>query len=60
MKVPLHLQERFADLGYQKGDFPAAENAAECSLALPIYPELTEDQRAYVVQKIKQFYSNVS
>jgi len=58
--VPLHLQECFADLGYQKGAFPVAEHAAEFSLALPIYPELNEDQQEYVVQKIKEFYSNRS
>ena len=54
--VPLHLQECFAYLNYKKGDFPVSEQAATHSLALPIYPELTDDQQAYVVEKIKQFY----
>jgi dTDP-4-amino-4,6-dideoxygalactose transaminase len=54
--VPLHLQECFSDLGYQQGDFPHAEAAARKSLALPVYPELTEAQQRYVVTWIGEFY----
>ncbi len=54
--VPLHLQECFRDLGYKKGDFPASEYAAEHTLALPVYSELSDDQMEYVVDKISAFY----
>jgi dTDP-4-amino-4,6-dideoxygalactose transaminase len=54
--VPFHLQKCFADLGYAAGAFPVAERAANESLALPIYPELTEAQQAAVVGAVRTFY----
>jgi dTDP-4-amino-4,6-dideoxygalactose transaminase len=53
--VPFHLQECFNILGYKYGDFPVSELSAEKSVALPIYPELSENQIKYVVEKISDF-----
>ncbi len=55
--VPLHLQEAFAYLGYGKGGLPEAERASEEALALPMFPELREDEQQRVVAGILEFYS---
>jgi dTDP-4-amino-4,6-dideoxygalactose transaminase len=54
--LPLHLQPCFRDLGYREGEMPEAEAAARESLALPVYPELTESAQDYVVSQIREFY----
>jgi len=54
--LPLHLQECYSFLKYRRGDLPVSEKAAEEVLALPIYPELTEEQQVMVVDRIKAFY----
>ena len=54
--VPLHLQECYQVLGYQKGQYPVSEHAAHEVLSLPIYPELSSEQLRYVVQMIKKFF----
>lgn len=51
-----HQQNCFSYLGYKKGDFPVAEKAASEVLAIPVYPELTEEQQEYVVSTISKFY----
>lgn len=55
--IPLHKQKCVADLGFNSLSFPEAEKAAIETLALPIYPELTDDMQQYVVDSINEFYS---
>jgi len=55
--MPLHMQECFKNLGYKEGDFPEAEKAAKESVSIPVYPELTDEQQEYVIDKIKEFFT---
>ncbi len=56
--IPLHLQECFRELRYKAGDFPHSERAAKETLALPIYPELTDGMIGRVVDTIKEFHTS--
>jgi len=53
---PLHLQPSLQFLGYKKGDFPIAEQTAASVLSLPLYPQMTDKEVEYVIQKVKAFF----
>jgi len=55
--IPLHLQPVFTYLGYREGDLPESERAAREVLALPMFPELREDELQWVVESIAEYYS---
>ncbi len=54
--VPLHLQPCFRNLGYKEGAFPRAERSSKRIVSLPMYPELTNEQIAYIADTIREFY----
>ena len=53
--VPLHLQKVYGGLGHTTGDFPNAEYLSKRTFAIPMYPELTQEQQQYVIDRIKRF-----
>jgi dTDP-4-amino-4,6-dideoxygalactose transaminase len=55
--VPLHLQEAYQYLGYQKGDFPVAEALSKQVLSLPMHTELTEEHLVFITSAIREFFS---
>ncbi len=54
---PLHLQPAFANLGYGPGAFPQSEEASQHVLALPVFPQMTEEQQKMVVESVARFFS---
>ncbi|MCF4152588.1 DegT/DnrJ/EryC1/StrS family aminotransferase [Dethiosulfovibrio sp. F2B] len=54
--LSLHMQRCFSFLGYDKGDFPVSESLTEKTIALPIFPEITEEEQEWVVSTIAAFY----
>jgi dTDP-4-amino-4,6-dideoxygalactose transaminase len=53
--IPIHLQPAYAELGYERGDFPVTEAYAEKIVSLPIFPELDDDKVAYVAGAVREF-----
>ena len=50
--VPLHLQTAYQEYGYKKGDFPVAEQLAECVISLPIHTEMQEEQLNHIINSV--------
>jgi len=54
--IPIHLQDAARDLGYREGDFPNVERFARTMISLPIFPELTDEEVAYVATSVTSFF----
>jgi len=53
--IPVHLQPYYRQLGWKKGDFPISENYYEHCLSLPMFPDLTNDEQNFVIEKVLEF-----
>jgi len=53
--IPLHLQKAYKDLGYKEGDLPNAEYLSHRTFAIPMFAELTDEEKEYIVETIKKF-----
>ena len=54
--IPVHLLDYYSRFGWQKGDFPIAENYYDKTVSLPMFPSLTDDEQNYVIDKVKAFF----
>ena len=54
--IPLHLQPAYKNLGFKQKDYPISEKLAKEILSIPIYPELNNEQKSYIVENIKRFF----
>ena len=50
--IPVHLQPYYQDQGFKKGDYPLAEKYYDHCLSLPMYPTLTDEEQAYVIETV--------
>ncbi len=53
--IPLHLQKVYSGLGYKEGDLPKSEYVSKRTLAIPVYPELSMEQKQYIIDTINDF-----
>ena len=54
--IPLHLQKVYRNLGYKEGDLPNAEYLSKRTLAIPVDPELTEEEKEYIVDILNNLW----
>lgn len=52
--VPLHLQGAFAQLGYKEGDLPITEELSKNTFAIPVFPEMYDEEREYIIEQVKK------